>query len=288
MHALDRELASMQAQNGLCLVTVADNAIQLPGFSKGIVQLKTLPNGAGVGEISRDGTMVAFSFSRGVQEPARLAISRTDGTGFREYPNLQNVAHICWSPDNSKLVLTAIKNNDAHTSQLVFDLKSGRAEPLEDGAGLVTSQCWSPDGTELVYDKVGTIRVYDVVTKRSRELEQGENPTWSPDGSRIAFRDRDRYYSIHPSGSRKQVLFKKRHLHSALWWSPDSRFVAYVSQAGLLEGGFSLDVETYFVRVRRMSDSSETSVNGSYGAASYQWVVNPELVKLSQASGSGI
>ncbi len=50
--------------------------------------------------------------------------------------------------------------------------------------------------------------------------------TWSPDGNRIAFLEADGYYAIRPSGSERKRLANKKDGLKALWWSPDSRFVA--------------------------------------------------------------
>jgi hypothetical protein len=163
----------------------------------------------------------------------------------------------------------------------IVNVSSGETQEI-DSQGLITSQCWSPDGKHLVYEAGENVRVYDVEDKRSRVLVPGKYPTWSPDGNWIAFLDHGRYSTIRPSGTERHVLFKKWHSQSALWWSPDSRFVAYLSQAGMLEGGFSLDVETYWLRARRLKDNSETRVAGEYG--DYQWVANAELFRAAQSN----
>jgi len=50
----------------------------------------------------------------------------------------------------------------------------------------------------------------------------------------------------------------------------------------MMEGGFSLDVETYWLRARRLKDNSETNVAGGY--ANYQWVANKELFRAAQSN----
>jgi len=57
----------------------------------------------------------------------------------------------------------------------------------------------------------------------------GKDSTWSPDGNWIAFRDGDTFYEIRPDGRDKRKLLRRRDVYSPLWWSPDSRFVAYVA-----------------------------------------------------------
>jgi hypothetical protein len=289
------ELTRLQEQTGLSLVRVADG-VQVVLFShpamvkaNGLpVKAKTLPEGVGPGPgvMSPDGTEIAFAVHPGLRGPAHLGISRTDGSEFREYLNLQyqNLGDdLCWSYDKSKLAMTVWNTesvpNRNPTLQIV-DLSSGSTHEI-DGQGSVSSQCWSPDGKQLVYEAGENVQMYDVQANRSNLIAQGRHPTWSPDGNWIALLDHDTYYKIRPSGADKQVLFKKWHSQSGLWWSPDSRLVAYVSQAGILEGGFSLDVESYWLRVRRLKDGAETRVAGEY--ANYQWVASTELFRAAQS-----
>jgi dipeptidyl aminopeptidase/acylaminoacyl peptidase len=131
----------------------------------------------------------------------------------------------------------------------------------------------------MVYETGGDIRLYDVEGNRSRVLVRGTHPSWSPDGNRIAFLQDDGYYATGPSGTEKQLLFKKFHPQSGLSWSPDSRFVAFVSQCKFFECGFALDVETYCLRVRRLQDNSEWKASASNEECGCQWVTNEQLAR---------
>jgi len=56
---------------------------------------------------------------------------------------------------------------------------------------------FSPDGTQLVYERAGSIRVMDVASRASRVLvPQGNHPSWTKDGSAVVFVRRD----IAPAG----------------------------------------------------------------------------------------
>jgi hypothetical protein len=69
---------------------------------------------------------------------------------------------------------------------------------------------------------------------------------------------------------------------SALYWSPDSRFIAYVHQ-----DFFALDVEFYHLMVRRLEDGDEDWVaNGVACCIGYQWVTNKELLPIVQAQAA--
>jgi hypothetical protein len=90
----------------------------------------------------------------------------------------------------------------------------------------------------------------------------------------------ENYYAIHPSGEGKKELFHKTRAYSGLFWSPDTRFVAYVH-----EGFVALGVEFYHLMVRRLKDNSETWVADGVGCCiNFQWVTNPELLKRAEAA----
>jgi len=282
------ELARLQKHTGLSLVLIDDTiGVLILSRHPRTKDIKLPDDGKG-GEISRDGTEFAFIPSRGVG--SHLAVSRVDGTKLREYPNVEAVAGgMCWSYDKSKLALRArtfentldlesalAAREHQRPSLIIVDTRSGDTKEV-DGGGSVESQCWSPDDKQLVYESAGEVRLYDAVENRSRVLAQGKHPTWSPDGNRIAFLQGDRYYATGQFGTEKQLLFKNFHPQSGLFWSTDSRFVAYVSQSKFFECGFALDVETHCLRVRRLLDNSEWRVTPSNEQCRCQWVTNKEL-----------
>jgi hypothetical protein len=51
---------------------------------------------------------------------------------------------------------------------------------------------FSPDGTQLVYERAGSIRLLDVASRATRVLvPQGNHPSWTRDGSAVVFVRRD-------------------------------------------------------------------------------------------------
>ena len=128
----------------------------------------------------------------------------------------------------------------------------------------------------------GNLRIFTISRGESRELTTGTDSSWSPEGYWIAYHDRDNYYVIRPSGEDKRKLFHKTRVVSALYWSPDSRFIAYVRQ-----DFFALDVEFYHLMVRRLEDGDEDWVaNGVACCIGYQWVTNKELLPIVQAQAA--
>lgn len=239
------------------------------------------------GAVSRDGEEIAFQLS--VDHPYRtyLAINHPDGTGLREYPNVDAPTYLCWSYDKSKLAASASDKRKPpypHRELLIVDLRSDTTEELlDDERGYLTSQCWSPDGTQIVYGLRDAIWIFDLKEKKRRELTKGGNPTWSPDGNSIAFVDRDAYYVIRPNGTERKLLFKsKEHTRSGLWWSPDGRMVAYISLAG--HWFRHTDFVARQLRVRRLADESDDWLVEDGDVAyipSYQWVQPSQSVKAA-------
>jgi hypothetical protein len=72
------------------------------------------------------------------------------------------------------------------------------------------------------------------------------------------------------------VLFKKMKALSGLWWSPDSRIVAYLSVNSTLERPVMSDVTPVRLRVVRLDDDSEDWIAqlSDAGLPNYQWVTN--------------
>jgi hypothetical protein len=214
-----------------------------------------------------------------------LQAFRPDRFNVEGYPEILDIG-MCWSQDQTKLASTMI-NRSTHTVRLgVLDLKSNQIHDIANNVEqrpYVTSQCWSRDGQELVYEIDGSVRLYGVENHRSHPIARGTDPTWSPDGAWIAFRVGATYYAIHPEGEGRKELFSNYwgKAVSALYWSPDSRIVAYVRQLGFLQGG-GPDAEVQELRARRLEDGSEDRLCSDVSwYADYHWLTNSELMNRS-------
>jgi WD40 repeat protein len=251
------ELSRQQAQTGLTFAWIHDG-VKVVSFKKRSV-------------IPVEGLLNAF---------------RPDGFSFQEYPQV-TAMDMCWSHDQSKLAATML-DNPPFVSVEILDLKSKQARviaPHLEQTWHVTSQCWSPDDKQIVYETEATVLVYDLESGKTRVLATGIdprvslNPTWSPDGKRIAFLDHDTYYSIQPSGGTKKKLFAKKGACSGLYWSPDSSIAAYVGEASILEEGLTYDGEINRVRVKRLQDGSEGWIARDVDCiANYRWITDKDFI----------
>lgn len=209
--------------------------------------------------ISPDGSMFAFPTS-GPDPEQPLTIVRRDGTLANKFPELVDARALCWSHDATKLVVRS-KTADSRPPEyrlFVLSLDSNSAKQFGEAESYATSQCWSPDDQQIVYSTKNKIRIFNLKVANSRNVAQGEFPTWSPDGQEIAFHSSDGYYAISPTGGEPRRLFKTKQGRSELFWSPDSKIVAYLGTGGTFRETLRfLDVGLIQLRVVRLSDGSE-------------------------------
>jgi Tol biopolymer transport system component len=172
---------------------------------------------------------------------SRLAVMRSDGTGLRRLPQLTGGdAEPTWSPDGRRLAFsgrnpgrnwlytvrrdgTALRRVMAQEARwpawstlgtiafVNYDDRARRSVGLADGTYGVR-----PDGSRLR-------RLF------RRSWGPGQQPDWSPDGSRIAFVARRHIYAMRADGRRlRRVTGHAGDSDPA--WSPDGRYLAFVRE----------------------------------------------------------
>ena len=155
---------------------------------------------------SPDGRRVAFmAYSQPSYMPGcdqHVFITNADGSGTpRRFPTpgLPGCPFWTpvWSPDGGQIAITAVgKDGPGYTSMYVMDASPARATGRP---RLLTPEylqgtqepSWSPDGTEIAFNGGGDIYKIDVNTLQETRLTKGfdaeHSPTWSPDGEKIAY-----------------------------------------------------------------------------------------------------
>jgi hypothetical protein len=273
------ELIRRQTQTGISLASFGFGLNVVLFDKRTLVQIP-IPTGFALvsGAFSRDGTEIILSrFSLSASDS--LELLRTDGSDLRELPFTHtgdvpsHFESLCWSYDKSRLAV-GVHLGFPELKLEILNLGSGVDQTVAPSVKELTSQCWSPDDKKIVYEAGDGVRIYEVGGDKSSTLlaPGGKDPTWSPDGNWIAFRDGNTFYEIRPDGQDKRKLLHRRDVYSPLWWSPDSRFAAYVALAR-----FAID-DVYELRVRRLEDNSDDWVAEGQIAGEYQWVISPQLV----------
>ncbi|HSJ62557.1 MAG TPA: LpqB family beta-propeller domain-containing protein [Gemmatimonadaceae bacterium] len=105
-----------------------------------------------------------------------------------------------WSPDGSRIAFVArngsYDNDDlVHSLRLVNPTGSGMTEIVPLTSAWISRPTWSPDGTRIAFSMNGVIYVIRADGTGQTQLTLGGMPAWSPDGTRIA------YYSIDNNGN---------------------------------------------------------------------------------------
>jgi serine/threonine-protein kinase len=208
-------------------------------------------NGAASFAITTDGTLV---YADGPPVADRKSVVlRLDRQGAEEPLPLPAAfySHPRLSPDGRTLVL--LKCDGASCKLFLYDLERHVLTPLTSEPGRFFNPVWSPDGRRLAYSGFATgaptfyvknvdgsgqpQRLTDAPTE-TREAAEFPN-SWSPDGRAIAYimvgglssgmAERD-IWIVSPDEKReRRRWFQSPYAESAAAFSPDGRWIAYVS-----------------------------------------------------------
>ncbi len=220
------------------------------------------------------------------------------------------------SPDGRRLAYTAFVRSGQPL--VVQDLASGRRDIVpgtEEGLNITPS--WSPDGRRLAFAR-GTDAGTDIYLSPMADgwpvplapmqrLTVGRfadnlSPTWSPDGSRLAFISNragtPQLYVMNADGTGQEVMarfdFGATGPTNAPAWSPDGQFVAFHRDVAGAPQIFVYEVAT---RAQRQltgagrnedpawaGDSRHLAFVSSRGGARELWVVDLETGRLRQVT----
>jgi Tol biopolymer transport system component len=147
-----------------------------------------------------------------------------------------------YSPDGSMIIFDSTR--DGNTEIYALDLASGAERRLTVEPGEDWGATWSPDGTHIAFnsDRNGPMDIYVMasdgsgvrrVTFTTAPDSGNVAPSWSPDGSRIAYTARtgnepSEIWSVRSTGGDARNLSRSQMTGDDMWtggWGPDGRIV---------------------------------------------------------------
>jgi hypothetical protein len=187
-----------------------------------------LPSVWSAASVSRDGKRLAWDTGLG------LSIANSDGTdpvpiraprGANFGPSL--------SPDGDEVAFLHSPRDDGRYDVWLGSTSIDNAEQLTNTRD-ASSVAWSPDGDWIAYVKAwsedtleGEITLIRPNGDDQTLLTSGDAPTWSPDGSRLAFFHRGGIWTIGKDGSDLRMLVANGETPS---WSRDGGLIAFTRE----------------------------------------------------------
>src|ERR687890_278963 len=171
-----------------------------------------------------------------------------DGTGMKQLTSASGSGNPTFSPNGEKIAYAA--NYGAGTRGIYVMNRSGNAKKALTDSNNVPEYgpTWSPDGTKIAFirqERVSTpegqsdwqvdVWVMNADGSEQKKLTDDSNdegaPTWSPDGTKIAFVDGPDIWTVKPDGSGRHNLTNTPDSYEEdPDFSPDGKKIAFASK----------------------------------------------------------
>lgn len=191
-----------------------------------------------------------------------------------------NITDMALSPDR---IHVAVVGMDHVTKEVgIFIGKLGTSEmqlvvvlKSESGVPLGTRVSWMPDRSSIVFSRDGGVWTYDLETRETSLLvPHATNPSCSPDGKWVAFRDSKGYATLVPRSGGERKRGSHGRISGSAHWSPDS---AYYFVEEIVRGASRQRCPVGLcLVVYRVSDGTSLQLYGSqFKDTFFGWIQGP-------------
>ena len=180
---------------------------------------------------SPDGVKLVYQFNP--SSSYNIQTIKTDGTGVQQLTSLSgSEVYPTWSPDG-RWIAFAYTTDAIHYTPYIMQADGTHQRQLANISMLGAMQ-WSPDGQHLLFRS--NTNVLQTMNADGTELTSlnvtGYNPTWSPDGSQIAYDTGTQIYVMNADGTNPVNLSAIAGNGTNPAWSADGTQIVYMVFSG--------------------------------------------------------
>jgi Tol biopolymer transport system component len=281
-------------------------------FGSGIETIE--PDGSGLASLipGRDPTWSADGASLAYVNGFSIFTANADGSNGAAIPQADGESP-SWSPDGSKI---AFESTTCFLVACARDLHTINRDGTEKSPSIVGTfnqtldPTWSPNGETIAHVNGGTVcdesgaycnaQIYTIhpdgsgVSRITDDVYYDFDPSWSPDGSRIAFASaRDGYsdiYTINTDGTGLTRLTDDPGVDRWPTWSPDGRKIAFISSRddlgdpGYCGGDPRCNLEIYVMNADGTQETRLTNSSTPEVTPDWQPLVGPKRSDYKNAA----